>query len=46
MEPVEVVRVRGHVGVVRMSEEVLQPPGGSLQRVLGLVQDEGAEGAH
>ena len=37
---------RGEVCVVRMSEEVLQPPGGSLQRVLRLVQDEGAEGAH
>ena len=27
LDPVEVVGVRPHAGVVRMSEEILQPPG-------------------
>ena len=32
--------------VAALPEEILQPPHRPLQRVLGLVQDEGAEGAH
>ena len=43
MEGVKLVGVRGHVGVVGMSEEVLQPPDRDLQRVMGLVHDEGAQ---
>ena len=46
LRPAEVVSDRPHAGVVRMSEEVLQPPDRPLQRVLGLVHDQLAQPRH
>ena len=46
LRPAEVVCDRPHVGVVRMSEEVLQPPDRPLQRMLGLVHDQLAQPRH
>ena len=43
LEPVEVVSVRLHVGVVRMSEQILQPPHRPVQGVERLVKDQSAQ---